>query len=449
MTESTKTWVIGITDDLEAGKPVAEQPAVARPAPPRPVARKGQRPAPRPEPKPVRRARPLPRMHFALLLALTYLLGPAALLLTDRGRGNRTWLFVGLVSMLAGAALGFGHDRILAAVGAGWAVTGLAGIVTVVVFAGFSAWSRALYLVGDVDSAVQKSRRESLPRWARQAWFAGALGLVAPGAGLVLSGRARQGALTLWSCLWAALAGLTLWHAPWLWRNVASGGGATTASDRLEIYFLAAVLVAVLGVLGWVAQALESGRSSLQRRGVVGSEHGDRYALALLGALAVFAITVDTADIAQRLDHQVVRLRDQGCRVAPLSLALAAQRLDPSQSRYSIQAMDLYTELGREEQAEKVRGRLDRNLGSFVELMMAEGSVPAADGIHYATGANRRSQASPTDPSVTEPGGIAAIAGTTVTPPKSESESMPADVTAPAWAAPTAYFGTMMTPDPK
>ena len=189
MSDSNKTWVIGITDDLELRRS-GEEP----PTPTRPMIRPVSRPLPtraiaRPQPRPVVNARPARQLHYALLVALTYLLGPFALVLTERGRRGRAWLIAGTVAGLAGIALTVWRVGILARVEASWTAVVLGGITSAVLMIGFSAWARALLLTRDPDASARKTRRQAFPTWLRKPAVLGGLGFVVPGLGLLLAGR--------------------------------------------------------------------------------------------------------------------------------------------------------------------------------------------------------------------------------------------------------------------
>ncbi|MBU8871553.1 MAG: hypothetical protein KOO60_11875 [Gemmatimonadales bacterium] len=376
MSESKKTWVIGITDDLEIMES-NEEPITPTRIKVKPLVRPlMKRQVTRAQPRPV--VKPVPRrpMHYALLVMLTYLLGPFALLLTGRGRQNRTWLFTGCSSGLVGLGLMVGRGSIMAGIESGLAIVMLGLLTVLVVMAGFSAWARALVLTKDPDPAVRAMQHQAFPSWLHKPWVLGSLGFLAPGLGLLLAGRARRAAAVLWACQLGVLAGLVVLHARWIWQvNVSSDIGALDP-NRLEVIFMGAALACLLSGMGWVGLALEGGRQAASAHGGSRLPRGDWYSLALVASLAVFAFTADPVMVAEGLDAQGQRLQELGYRVIPLTMSVAAHRCDPSRARYAIQAVDLYAELGHGDKAEELRSRLDQNLGDFVELVLLEESPP-------------------------------------------------------------------------
>ena len=144
--------------------------------------------------------------------------------------------------------------------------------------------------------------------------------------------------------------------------------------------------------------------------------------------------TADPGTLAERLDHRAGQLMDSGYHVIPLQLSLAAHRCDPSHSRYAIQAMGLYTELGRTDQAEELRNRLDSNLGPFVELVRLENpNQERFSEVLYA-------QASP----VVEPASAAVESQETPVAPVEAQPEPAVDQIVQA-----VFFGTMMMPEPE
>lgn len=440
MAENEKTWVIGITDDLVTKKPTAEPPAATRPPFRSPARATVSRPTVRVQPKPPVKAQAHRRMHFALVLALTYLLGPFALLLTSGGRQARGWLVAGLGSGLAGIGMVVWRGRILSAVDVGWALVLLAAAVSLVSLLWFSAWARALTMTWEPDAAIRRERSERLPQWLKRPLTSGALGFLVPGLGLLLAGRVRRAAIVLWLGQLPVLAGVALMLSPWAWNvNRNSALGAIDPS-LLESLFLVAAAALVLAIIGWIAQALEGGRQALRIRGVMPAGRGDRYALALVASLVIVAVVYDPAPLAQSLDEHAGQLRESGLKVIPLAFTLAAHRCDPAQSRYAIQAMGLYEELGRFDRAEALRADLDRNLVPFVNLVLRE--RPMRDAEHeFIYVRSEPVKGAAAVPEVVD----ATLQGTPMeSPPEPTGANPGLEAISPA-----ALFGTMMVPDPK
>jgi hypothetical protein len=447
MSENEKTWVIGITDDLVTKKPIAESPTTTRPAVRPTVRATASRPAVRVQPKAPVPAPARRRLHFALELALTYLLGPFALLLTDRGRQGRGWVAAGIASGLAGIGMVVWRDRILLAVDVGWAIVLLMITTALVALLWFSAWSRALMMTGEPDMTRRRLRREQIPSWLKKPWSLGAVSFLVPGLGLLLTGRLRRAAIVLWLGQLGIVAGLTLYHSPWAWQVNKNSALGAIDSNLLEGSFLLAGAILIASIAGWIVQALEGSRQALLTRSGSTRARGDWYALALVGSLAAMALVNDPAPIAQNLDEQAGRLHQSGCKVIPLALTLAAHHCDPAQSRYPIQAMGLYEELGRPDRAAAMRVRLDRNLGPFVNLVMGESpALPASQEVFFAQNTLEPEQvpvlqdavlavaeSADPDPAVLDP----AISDPVVSAPDSDK------------IAPAAFFGTMVIPDPQ
>ena len=70
-----------------------------------PLTARGPYQMPRPDASAASSPGAAPTMHYALLLGLTWLLGPAALLLTPGGRRHHGWLTLSIASALAGLVI--------------------------------------------------------------------------------------------------------------------------------------------------------------------------------------------------------------------------------------------------------------------------------------------------------------------------------------------------------
>ena len=374
-----KTWLIEAGDVLEvmtpdrkptqpAPRPRAEvkignippAPASQRPAlaatgvPIRPltaVATPGE-PAPR-------RKKPAPpakgKLQFAPLALLTYVLGPLALFLTPRGRRQKGWVAVAGLAVGATALLaGLGFDGIVDASRPAtvWAWLGL---VVLAVAGGFTAWARALHLIGaEGIPSVNK-----LPWWVRRAWTVSGLGLVAPGSGLLMSGRAGRAALVLWGAWPVVAAAVLLRNGLSLWRHHETAGWLADHGVLLERGLIAVAAVVALGFLGYVAQALEGVRQVMVEPGLKTRVKGDYYAVAVMAFALALVVVANPAQLARQIDTGGHILREEGFRAIPLELSLLSARLDPARVEYALQAMDLYSELGAHEQADAMRAQLD------------------------------------------------------------------------------------------
>lgn len=365
---------------LTARAPYRSERRVAAPAPPSPA------PAP---------------MHYALLATLTWLCGPAALLLTREGRRHRGWLALGLAATAAGLALvAVPYGRLVAWTGASASLAwgSLAALATI---GGFSAWARAVLLAG---AHVPPTHR--LPRWLRSRAGACAVGLAAPGCGMLASGGRRRAAAWLWA-LWPAALGLLVLRAgPGMWRHLAATAPTRAATDLLEHSLLLSAVACAAGAVAWLVQALDGARR-VAPPPALGNARGDRFALALGLAALALALGGNPGRAARNLGDAALALQAEGCTVIPLVLARAADRLDPSQADYAVLAISLHEQRGEPAQAAALRSRLDAGLSSYVALLgqpagagrgggtaPAPGALdparPGGDGVYYGTMARAR-----------------------------------------------------------
>jgi hypothetical protein len=245
-------------------------------------------------------------------------------------------------------------------VATGWFLSAL-----LVIGIGFTVWARGIYVNGSTAGlALQR-----LPWWCRAPAAVGMLGFLLPGLGMLVMGRPRRAAWTLWSAGPVMMAILVLTHAGWLWR--ASRGVATTGNTghALEVVFLVTVTVLVLGILNWLVQALDALR--LVTHGVGARRSRRTYWLTALLVLVVilFGIWFDPAVLAEDLDRYALSLHAEGMRLIPLTLTLSAIRLDPAQPAYVIHAADLYSLLGRENRAAALRQELADRWRPFAQAL--------------------------------------------------------------------------------
>lgn len=371
MNEDIKTWIVEPGDVLDVMEPEKKQPdtPVARRAPSSPT-----NPIPRPAPVETIRRRAKTTvakssgLQFAHLAVLTYLLGPLAILLTPRGRRQQSALVLAGMSIMATAALvwaGFGglvrpdHPASV------WAWLALVGIA---VGGGFTAWARAVHLLGREGLP----RVNQLPYWLRRKWSVSLLGLVAPGSGMLLGGRSGLAAVTLWLLGPVVAAVVILLNVMGLWHHHLGSGWLAADGPALEKALMVAAGVAALGFLGYIAQALQGVRQVLVEPGLQTRVKGDYYAVAVLAAVVVMVVAVDPARMARQIDLGGNILQTEGFQEIPLRMTLLAEHLDPGQPEYALQAIALYRELGNEEQAAAVRADLDRNLSTYVALVQKE-----------------------------------------------------------------------------
>lgn len=386
MSNDRKTWLIEAGDVLDVMSPDKKQPATAA-VPVRPV--DPPRPAPQTavgEPAKRRAKSPAPpqsNMQFALLMALTYLLGPLAILLTPRGRKHKILVTVAALSTALTVILIVSRfDGLVRAdrMDSAWLWTAL---VVVAAFGGFTAWTRALHLLGG-EGVPHVSK---LPHWLRQSWAIGALGLVAPGSGMLLSGSARRTAVSIWLFWPAVVAIVVLFNGMGLWRHHLNSGWLAASGPALETALLVAGAVVAVSFLAYIAQALEGVRQVRVEPGLQTRVKGDYYALAVVAAVVVLVVVVSPSQMAHQLHTGGEALREEGFQAIPLRLALAASQLDSGKPEYALQAMELYAELGQTEQAEALRADLDRNLSTYVALVQKE--TVAEYGLAQATEAAR------------------------------------------------------------
>ncbi len=372
------------------------------------------------------------KLQFAPLLALTYLLGPLAILLTPAGRRQKTSLALAGLSVAATIVLVLGRFGSLVSAekpASAWLWVGLLAVAAV---AGFTAWARAVHVAGrDGVPHVNK-----LPHWLRRNWAIASLGLIAPGSGLLLSGRRSQASVSLW-LMWPAVAAVViLINAMGLWQHHQVSGWLAASGPALETAFMIAAAIVALGFLGYLAQALEGMRQVLVEPGLKTKVKGDYYALAVVAVVVVMVVVANPVQMAHQLDVGGDLLREDGYQVIPLQLTNVASRLDPANSAYALQAMALYEELGEVEKAAAVRAHLDQNLRTYVAMVQKE--AVAEFGLKPAQ-AKTQSKLRPAVVRPTEP------AGGQLNEAVAKATGLPAGQTATLAAAnPLAFLGTLL-----
>ena len=371
MDDSNKLWIIDLGEEFAVEETIREQPETTRSIPqtPPPAKRVIRRASPPPAAPPKRPAR---RLHFAYKLALTYLLGPFALLLWQRGRSNPLWSTASLLSGIGSIILAW-QWRGLLSLAAGnplpvplLLLTGITGL------AAFTSWARALHLA----FASGARSHTSLPAWMRTRWAVTGLGLLAPGLGLYLAGSYRRAVAALWA-LWPVFpAGVILAHAGWTWRRLRMTPPGSPGRELFEHLVLAAAVILVLGLAIWLIQALAGLHLKTRLTPGVYGAHGDRYALALLAAVIALVILAPPGNMASVLDRASARLHDQGYRFIPLQLSLSAHRLDPAEVSYSLQVAALHQELGDNAKAVQMKRSLDQDLQVYYGMLGPRSAAP-------------------------------------------------------------------------
>ncbi len=451
MSDSNKTWVIGITDDLDIKRTEAKpQTAVLRPVTPRTPAESAP-PPPRPQPRIEPAAPRRHRLQYAHLLLLTYLLGPFAMWLTPAGRRDRSAALLGSAAGAAGLAMILGRESLLAGVGAGWAAMGLAALAAVVIGTGFSAWARAIYLTRAEDRTRRQTNQKSLPTWLRRPWVLGVLGSLGPGAGLLLAGRYKHAALTLWLLSIGVLAAVVLAHGGWLWKIANGPAAGALQPPHVEWLLLLAGAAVAVSVLGWIVQALEGLRQGLKLAGRSTPGRADRTAMALLCVLCLLPVAGNPALVATQLDHSADRLAQEGLRIVPLGLTLAAQRLDPGRPEYTLQAGHLFAELGYAARARKCQERILFELQPVIaelEQQPAGGAIRHRPPVESETRIARAETADARSPSVADTVAVGpASAPEPLAPAPAMDEAAVREVLSRSLQA--AMYGTFAIPDPE
>ena len=338
MMDSDKLWVIEIGDDCGIEK---------TPEPPPPPPRNIKQPVAAPRPvvrKPVAapRQQPMGRLHFALRLALTYLLGPFALLLWPATRRRTRLVVLSLLSGMGAVVLAWQWRNIVALDASGSLVVPLLLVSIALGCQAFTGWAMALSagFGSRISSAV------TLPARLRTGWAVTGLGLLAPGLGLYLAGVRRGAAAGLWSVWPVYPAALLLIHGQWTWQWLGRATAAPVGQAGFEHLLLAAAGIALLGLLAWLVQALVGLHVRTRWSPGIPAHNGDRYALALLVAVVSLFIFAPPADLASVVSLVGDHLHAQGFRQIPLQLVRSAQALNPGEPAYAMQLADLQQDPG-------------------------------------------------------------------------------------------------------
>lgn len=312
-------------------------------------------------------------MHYALLIALTWLCGPLALLLTPAGRRRRGLSTLGALAAVAALViLLVPYGRLVSVTGSTtplvWSVLAL-----VATLGGFTAWACAVPL-----ALASLPPLHRLPRLLRSRLAVIALGLLAPGAGMLASGGRQRAGIWLW-LLWPAVLGLAmLRNAMAMWQHLVATSADSAAADLLESFLLLSAGAVAVGALVWVVQALEGARR-LSPAPALSRGRGDWFAVALGVSCAALAVGGNPGHVARQMGDAALVLRVEGMTIIPLQLSLAADRLDPSCAEYAVQAIALHEVRGDQERAGALRARLDQGLATYVALLGEDRARTGAD----------------------------------------------------------------------
>lgn len=299
---------------------------------------------------------------------VAYLLGPLAILATNHGRQSRLWISLGIVSVIVLEFIALRAKVLFAASegpGASFMIWCLVTMVMTVV--AFAAWARGVALLG----ARRGWLLRRLPGWFREPGVAAILGLVLPGFGLYVAGHPKRAVGALFGACAAVVSILGLRLAPGLWRWNQTASALAIQSSALEVIFLFAGALGLLGALAWVIQWLDGVRLAGYRTGRDDGAPGDWTAVALLAAIVAFLTMFHPAEPAEYLDRFAASTRASGLELIPLYASEAATRLDPSQPAHALRVIEMNEKLGRVDEARALRQALDARWRAY-EMMAGE-----------------------------------------------------------------------------
>ena len=330
-------------------------------------------------PSPTQRRSDLPTaQHPGRTLTLAYFLGPLGACVTESGRGNLFWLLTGITASVIGLlSLWQGQDmpsRLQHGSGYGmlWLTLWATSWIGVCL-----AWSRGVTMAGlEVKGGMNR-----LPKGLGNPWVVGIFGAIFPGYGLLLAGYPRRAGLAILSCCALCLGLLVLLngHALWKWNKISHYGGFPVTT--LEMAYLAALGLTLLGAVGWLVQMLDGVRLA-QRKTYAGSDHGDAFAFALMAAIAVFAAVFRPAAFAAEFDHVAEWGEQKGFRVIPITFATAAMHLDPSRPDYALRAASIHESMGHKRTARELRADLHGDWAiyrAFAEPIVKRPEMPKVE----------------------------------------------------------------------
>jgi hypothetical protein len=251
----------------------------------------------------------------------------------------------------------------------------------VALVAGFAAWARGIFLIGRQEGA----RIRRIPDILKRPAGAGFLGAVMPGLGLLISGRSRQAAAALWMVCVTLISMLILSQADWLWRFDRKAGALAAGGRALEYFFIFLTVCGLLGVVSWIAQAIDGMRHSAKGNGQVAASRAGLLIVVSVAVFAVWTIAFEGGPMAKMLDLNAASLHEEGFEIVPLVMSEAAMTLDSSRPAYTAHAIAMYESAGRYDRALVLRRSLVDRLEPCIGVLEEEGLVTRAL-------ANRRSE---------------------------------------------------------
>src|SRR6185503_11145341 len=115
------------------------------------------------------------------------------------------------------------------------------------------AWSQGVTMAGhEVSGGMNR-----LPKAIGNPWFIGFMGAIFPGFGLSLSGYPRRAGIAILGYCALGLGALVLMNGRdlWTWNKISHYGGFPI--PKLELVYLVAGGLALLGMVGWLVQLLD------------------------------------------------------------------------------------------------------------------------------------------------------------------------------------------------
>jgi hypothetical protein len=307
-------------------------------------------------------------------LIFSYLTGPLAMLALGRERRNRFWTGLALFSInLSVIVLVIWNKQGFWSANDNPAGVVLLSAAILAILSGVASWTKAVLYAGRHGAAGLRRA----PGWMRGPLAAGFFGIVCPGMGLFVTGRARQAAVALWMTSLTAVSILILSRAGWLWNFNLHAGIFSIERDSMEYVLIGAGAVAIIGALAWVGQVLNGVRLASGVADGIRRARTSWPAAALLLSVIGLLVFSKPALIAEALDRGAEATSTEGMRIIPLHLSLASIHLDPSRPDYVIRAIDLYAENDNTAAAELMRRDLLERLEASVPFLEEEGLVPS------------------------------------------------------------------------
>jgi hypothetical protein len=308
---------------------------------------------------------PISSRRALAVLALAYLAGAFGIAITPGGRARRGWLTTGIISatccvVIVTATL---TGRLEEADNP-WVVP-LFPLVTLVMFtiAGV-VWARAVSLALD----AHQWQRACQPPFLRHPLSVGILCFLLPGVGHGLHRRRRRAAGAIVSLGPLVGSVIVLSQAGRLWSLSQASEPPVINVSSLEMIILTACAIAFMGAVLWLLQALDGVRDATSSATARGSQTGG-FALALLMALAAFAILFQPEHLAVELDVAAARLHQAGFKQAPWLLMEGASRLDPGQPLYALRRADLCEVAGHHDDAARIRRELHERWSDYAHAV--------------------------------------------------------------------------------